>query len=151
MENFSLFLASALWLAGYVVGLGAVTVIDVHGFLGRKSSYWTEATIRTHKITKPLIWLGLCLASVGSVWYFMQIGFYDVSYMYLAILGVMVINGLFLSLYISPYLLHQEKEGRSQELLPQSLQIKITVSFIFSFIGWWSSFLLVVYVLQFGL
>lgn len=151
MENISLFFASALWLAGYVVGLGAVTVIDVHGFLGRKSSYWTEATIRTHKVTKPLIWFGLFLASVGSVWYFMQTGFYDVSYMYLAILGVMVINGLFLSLYVSPRLLLQEKGGRAQELLPRLLQIKITVSFLFSFIGWWGSFLFVVYVLNSGL
>jgi hypothetical protein len=30
-------------IAGFVLGLGAVTVIDLHGFLGRKSSYWTEA------------------------------------------------------------------------------------------------------------
>jgi hypothetical protein len=43
-------------IMGYIVGLGAVTVIDLHGFLGRKSAYWTEATTRTHKITKPLIW-----------------------------------------------------------------------------------------------
>ncbi len=26
-------------IAGYIIGLGAVTVIDLHGFLGRKSSY----------------------------------------------------------------------------------------------------------------
>jgi hypothetical protein len=55
-----------LHLAGFVVGLGAVTVIDLHGFLGRKSSYWTEATTRTHKVTKPLIWLGLSLAVIGG-------------------------------------------------------------------------------------
>ncbi len=48
-------------------GLGAVTVIDLHGFLGRTSSYWTEATIRTHKITKPLIWKGMFLAILGGI------------------------------------------------------------------------------------
>ena len=26
--------------SGYIIGLGAVTVIDTLGFLGRKSSYW---------------------------------------------------------------------------------------------------------------
>jgi len=51
-----------LFIAGFIIGLGAVTVIDLHGFLGRKSSYWTEATIRTHKVTKPLIWIGILLA-----------------------------------------------------------------------------------------
>jgi len=45
-------------LAGFILGLGAVTVIDLHGFFAQKSSYWTVATTRTHKITKPLIWIG---------------------------------------------------------------------------------------------
>ena len=31
-----------LLIAGFIIGLGAVTVIDLHGFLGRTSSYWTE-------------------------------------------------------------------------------------------------------------
>lgn len=53
-------------LAGFVIGLGAVTVIDLHGFLGRKSAYWTLATTRTHKVTKPLIWLGMSLAVIGG-------------------------------------------------------------------------------------
>lgn len=56
-----------LFIAGFIIGLGAVTVIDIHGFLGRKSSYWTEATIRTHKVTKPLIWLGMSLAILGGL------------------------------------------------------------------------------------
>ncbi len=55
-----------LHLAGFVIGLGAVTVIDLHGFLGRRSAYWTEATTRTHKVTKPLIWAGLILAGTGG-------------------------------------------------------------------------------------
>ena len=54
-------------IAGYIVGLGAVTVIDILGFLGRKSSYWTEATIRAHKVTKPLIWIGIFLVCLGGL------------------------------------------------------------------------------------
>ena len=56
-----------LFLAGFIIGLGAVTVFDLHGFLGRKSPYWTEATTRTHKVTKPLIWIGLLLTIVGGL------------------------------------------------------------------------------------
>lgn len=66
MENL---LGIILIIVGYIVGLGAVTVIDILGFLGRKSSYWTETTIRAHKVTKPLIWLGLFLILTGSYFY----------------------------------------------------------------------------------
>ena len=58
-----------LFITGFVIGLGAVTVIDLHGFLGRTSSYWTEATIRTHNVTKPLIWIGISLAILGDTIY----------------------------------------------------------------------------------
>lgn len=54
-------------IAGFIIGLGAVTVIDIHGFLGRKSAYWTEATTRTHKVTKPLIWIGIFLTIAGGM------------------------------------------------------------------------------------
>ena len=63
MEIIGLF----LFIAGFIIGLGAVTVIDLHGFMGRHSTYWTEATTRTHKITKPLIWMGTILAIIGGI------------------------------------------------------------------------------------
>jgi len=59
-----------LTITGYIVGLGAVTVIDLHGFLGRTSSYWTEATTRTHKVTKPMIWMGTLLAFTGGLLFY---------------------------------------------------------------------------------
>lgn len=151
MDEILIFFATAMWMAGYVVGLGAVTVIDLHGFLARTSPYWTEATIRTHKVTKPLIWLGLLLALAGAIWYFSLTTFDDLAYVYLAILGVLMVNGCFLSFYVSPYLLRQEREGSQRELLPISLQIKITISFLFSFTGWWCSFLLLIYILRLGI
>ncbi len=60
------FLGLFMFISGFIIGLGAVTVIDIHGFLGRKSSYWTEATTRTHKVTKPMIWVGIILAVIGG-------------------------------------------------------------------------------------
>ncbi len=140
MDSIGLFIL----LAGFVIGLGAVTVIDIHGFLGRKSNYWTEATTRTHKVTKPLIWVGVCLIIVGGFIYFRNEPFAGIP-LYLSIIElVLLVNGLFLSFVVSPFLLRKEKEGRSAELLPLSLQHKIMVSLIVSDIGWWGGLFLVV-------
>ena len=133
-----------LFIAGFIVGLGAVTVIDIHGFLGRKSKYWTEATTRTHKVTKPLIWIGITLVLIGGIIFYRNEGFTLIPQTQLVLVAILILNGLFLSFYVSPFLLQREKEGKSSELLPFSLQKKITLSFIISFLGWWSSLLLLV-------
>jgi len=136
-----------LFIAGFIIGLGAVTVIDLHGFLGRKSSYWTEATIRTHKVTKPLIWIGILLAILGGLITYRDIGFSGISFIHAVLAVVLILNGLFLSFWVSPRLLMMEKEGKARELLPLDLQMKIAMSFSISVIGWWSSlFLLVWYI-----
>ena len=137
-----------LLLSGFVIGLGAVTVIDMHGFLGRKSSYWSEATIRTHKVTKPLIWLGTTLAIIGGVLYFKNLPFTTIPLTLLCIAVVLILNGLFLSFVVSPYLLKQEVEGKSKELLPESWQKKVAFSFIISDLGWWSALFLLAYYLS---
>lgn len=134
-----------LFLAGFIIGLGAVTVIDLHGFLGRKSPYWTEATTRTHKVTKPLIWIGLLLAIIGGLITYRKSGLTGVASFQLFIAIFLIINGLFLSFRVSPFLLKREKEGRADELLPSTLQVKITISFIISFLGWWSGLFLLVW------
>ena len=144
------FFGVLLMIAGFIIGLGAVTVIDMHGFLGRTSSYWTEATIRTHKITKPLIWLGILLASCGGVLVYWGVPLSGIPLWHMIIAFALVLNGCFLSFVVSPFLLEREKEGRATELLPASLQTKITLSFIVSFVGWWSAVvLLVMYIFGF--
>ena len=136
-----------LLIAGFVIGLGAVTVIDIHGFLGRKSSYWTEATTRTHKVTKPMIWAGISLAVIGGITFFRNEPYAGVPVYLSALASVLVINGLFLSFHVSPLILQREREGRAGELLPQSLQNKIAVSLVFSDLGWWGGLALVVWYL----
>lgn len=131
-----------LILAGFVVGLGAVTVIDLHGFLGRKSPYWTEATTRTHKVTKPLIWLGMFTAIAGGMIYYRESGFTGVAALQAFLAAILVLNGLFLTFRVSPFLLEREREGRQRELLPAGLQRKIVVSFLVSIVGWWGSLFL---------
>ena len=132
-------------LAGFVIGLGAVTVIDIHGFFFCSLPYWTLATIRTHKVTKPLIWIGIALVVIGGSVVYRDVAFVGLPLIHLALVLTLVLNGIFLSFVVSPFLLKREKEGRETELLPQSLQRKITLSFIVSFLGWWGSLALLVW------
>lgn len=138
------FIGLYLLLAGFILGLGAVSVIELHGFLGRHSPYWNEATIRTHKITKPLIWTGLLTAVLGGIIYFYPLGFTPSAKLLVLVSILLVLNGSFLSFVISPYLLKAEKEGKARELLPRSMQRNITLSFIFSFLGWWGALAIIV-------
>ena len=133
-----------LHLAGYCIGIGAVTVIDLHGFLGRKSSYWTEATIRTHKVTKPLIWLGITLASIGGMLLYHGQWGEAVPRFQALIALVLIANGSVLSFWLSPRLIQREVEGKSRVLLPASWQRYIIASFVTSFVGWWGSLTLTV-------
>ncbi len=134
-------------IAGFVIGLGAVTVIDIHGFLGRTSPYWTEATTRTHKVTKPLIWYGMMLVIVGTYLLFRE-GLFDMNtYVHMLVVqSIMILNGRFLSFVVSPHLLERERGGRASELLDSRLHIKIAFSFIVSFVSWWG---LLAYLLTF--
>jgi hypothetical protein len=138
------FLGLFILITGFIIGLGAVTVIDIHGFLGRKNPYWNEATIRTHKVTKPLIWLGIILTLIGGFIFYRDVPFFWIPFIHLISAIILILNGLFLSFVISPRLIEREIQGRSQELLPISWQRKITVSLIVSDIFWWGNLLLLV-------
>ncbi len=141
------FIGLSLFLTGFIVGLGAVTVIDLHGWLGRHSAYWTEATTRTHKVTKPLIWLGITLAVAGGIIFYREDSFSGIPMIQAFLAFALVLNGLFLSFRVSPFLLAREQEGRQADLLPASWQKKITLSFVISAVGWWGSLALLVYYL----
>ena len=139
------FISLFVLIAGFIIGLGAVTVIDIHGFLGRKSQYWTETTTRTHKVTKPMIWVGLMLTIIGGAIFFRNEAFAGIPVYLSAIVAVLILNGLFLSFSVSPYLLQRERDGKAGELLPQTWQNKIMVSLVLSDIGWWGGLALLVF------
>ncbi len=131
-----------LLIAGFIIGLGAVSVIETLGFLGQKSPYFTEATIRAHRVTKPLIWIGIAVVILASTWIYIGQP-YQVGMLLHAIIAVtMVINGSFLTFWVSPRLLKREREGRASELLPKEWKTAITVSFFISILGWWGGLLL---------
>lgn len=128
-------------LAGLIVGLGAVTVIDLLGFVSRKSVVLTQVTIHAHHVTKPLIWLGTIL--IAGTWILIVIaqGLTLLNLIKSALLVVMIVNGCFLSLYVSPRL---DNELNKNRLLPVVLQQKIAVSMVVSFVCWWSFVVLTV-------
>ena len=143
---FLTFLSILLIYSGFILGLGAVTVIDIHGFLGRTSLYWTKATISTHKITKILIWIGTALNGMG-LFIYIYLGNNNIFILVsLSILVILILNGLFLSFNISPKLLKMESDDKIV-LLDNHTQVYIFVSFIISFISWWSNFLILTYVI----
>lgn len=142
------FISLFLLFAGFIIGLGAVTVIDLHGFLGRKSAYWTEATTRTHKVTKPMIWIGIVLVTLGGTLFYWGEPLLWAPLVHLLLVAALIINGLFLSFVVSPYMLRREREGKASALLPASFQAKIAASMIVSVIGWWGSLMLFVFQLS---
>jgi len=122
---------------GIVVGLGAVTIIDVMGFFSRKNVKKTQDTISAHHTTKPLIWIGTIIVLLTWILILFR-GNFEFSFVEIwksILLGVMILNGSFLSFVISPAL---DKRIGVKKLLPRNLQIKIAVSLIISFISWWS-------------
>jgi membrane protein YdbS with pleckstrin-like domain len=145
MQTFHLFVT----IAGLIIGIGAVTVIDIIGFLGRKSGYWSEAAIRVHKVTKPMIWIGMALVFLGAVLMKNQYLISAPEYnLWLQIMVVLIINGFFLSFFISHDLQHHESKGLASHILPKKMQNKILVSFGVSFVGWWSLVFLFINTLQ---
>lgn len=139
-----------IFLAGFVIGIGAVTVIDIHGFLGRRSGYWTEATVRSHKVTKPLIWIGTGLATVGGLILYREVGLTLIPMIHAIELAVLVANGCFLTFGVSRHLLAKEAAGKARETLSSRWQAAITVSFVISFLGWWSALALLVWFIVAG-
>lgn len=125
-------LTELIHFAGIIIALGAVTVIDTMGFISRKSKEWTQITIKAHHVTKPLIWFGTSLMSFS--WFFIYSGTYW-EIVKSIIIGILILNGIFLSFYVSPRL---DKLSGKKILIPSKLQLMITFSFIVSFTGWWS-------------
>ncbi len=122
-------------LAGIIIGLGAATVIDTMGFFSRKNIEKTQQTIFAHHTTKPLIWIGTIIVLITWIIIFIRNSFEGIYLWKSLLLIVMVLNGCFLSFIISPEL---NRRIGIKELLPRTLQIKIGVSLVISFISWWS-------------
>ena len=125
-------------IAGLIIGLGAVSVIDTLGFRSRNSKEKTQVTIHAHHTTKSLIWLGTFLIILS--WFFLYDGSF-LSNIKSFILVIMILNGVFLSFYVSPRL---DKLIGKKSLLPRSLQIKITISMLVSFFSWWTFVILTI-------
>jgi len=131
-----------------IIGLGSVTVIDMLGVLGKKSSYWTEVAIKAHPVTKAMIWLGIFVGILGAMIFFRDNGINGVVTFQAIIFIPLILNGLYLSLRISPALEKLAEKSAKKITIPPKLQLKIAVSMVFSVVTWWSEvFFLVWYLL----
>lgn len=128
-------------IAGIIIALGSVTVIDSMGFISRKNKKSTQITIQAHHITKPLIWIGTILVLISWIFILLKKGFTNLNSAKSIILIILILNGSFLSFYISPRL---DKLAGKNTLLPKPLQDKIALSMIISFLGWWSFVILTI-------
>lgn len=121
-----------LHFAGIIIGLGAVTVIDTMGFFSRNSKKLTPATIEAHHITKPLIWIGTFLLLFSWLFLF---DYSNLAWIKSGLILVLLLNGSFLSFYISPRL---DRLKFKEKVLDNKLQRKIMISMLISFFSWWS-------------
>ena len=134
------------YIAGLIIGLGGVTVIQILAWLGRNNNYWSEATVRAHRVTKPLIWFGALMALSGASLFYRGVGLTGLVRPMALVALVLFVNGFLLTAWLSPRLLQREKAGLAQELLPQEWKKWISFSLILATIVWWSEvFLLVLF------
>ena len=128
-----------VYLAGFVLGIGSSTVIGFLGLLARKSHYWTLTAVRAPKVTKFLVWVGMCVSVFGFMLFYADEGFDSFTIGHLSLFVILIINGLVFSYVISPMLNQKDDEGKDSALLDKNWQVRITVSYLISFICWWAA------------
>ena len=85
--------------------------------------------------------MGISLIIIGKILEYTQFVISHIYILNILLLFLLILNGCFLSFYVSPILLNLEKQG-IEKPLPNNLQNKIKVDFLFSFFGWWGMLLL---------
>src|SRR5262249_15782013 len=108
------FLGLLLLFSGLGLGLGASTVMDVLGVLGRRSEYWTLRAIATDRVAVPLMWVGVALATAGGILFNRNHGLAGVVLFELVVWITLVLNGAFLTFHVIPrvYPIEHRPEGQ---------------------------------------
>lgn len=101
-----------------------------------------------HKVTKPLIWVGILLAGIGGYLTYRTLPLVGIPLAHVCIALVLVLNGLWLSFWLSPRLLAREREGNVGVCLPLRMQVPIACSLTLSAVLWWTALLLLVLYIQ---
>ncbi|OGZ46954.1 MAG: hypothetical protein A3J54_01955 [Candidatus Ryanbacteria bacterium RIFCSPHIGHO2_02_FULL_45_13b] len=135
MDTFPFYIFLAVHLASLIVGMGAVVVIDVFGFLWLFKKIKTTFIIRVAHITQRLIWIGwagLVLSGIGLI---ILKGYIDnltmIKLYFVALIGA---NGIFL------HTIKKALENLSDRTaMPSWLMFRIGFATILSQIGWWSA------------
>ncbi len=134
-----------LLLSGLIIGLGAVTVADMLGMLGKKSPYWCEVFVKTHPVTKALVWLGIFAGILGALIFYREKGLYGAAILQLIIFIPLLLNALYFSLRLNPALEKLIEKPGKKITMPPKLQQKVTASQVISVLTWWSEVFLTVW------
>jgi hypothetical protein len=136
-----------LVLTGLIIGLGSISLMDVLGLRGRRSRYWTETAIRVSRVSRPLTWAGIGLIIIGWLMLY-RAGITGVGTIQEFFLLVIILNGAYLSLVVTPKLQALEVGGRVRRRLPAALERRLIIHFAVSFVAWWSEVALLVWQLM---
>lgn len=137
-----------LHVLSMALGLGAATLADVFFFRFLKDTRISHEESRVLTLTSEFIWFALCMVvTTGLALYLPETQAYHDApkfMMKMIVVGIIIVNGAFLNLYIAPKLVkisfgekHEHKEG---ELL-FARKIAFALGPI-SIISWYSAFIL---------
>ncbi len=136
-----------LWIiihnTGFILGVGAATLTDIFFFRFLKDNSISDKEKETMDTLTSVIWIGLgILLLTGLALYLPDSERLGVSSKFLlksVIVGVIVINGLFLTLFISPKLRLLTLEGQTHDRGVRKLAFALGG---ISIISWYSAFFL---------
>lgn len=138
-----------LHLVGIAVGLGGATVTDVFFFKflkDRRISHEEAAILHT---ISQVIWFALALIVLsGAGLYLSDMEYYNQSskfMMKMLVVSVLILNGAFLNLKITPHLVHISFGDDPRKTPEQELQRERRIAFALgavSFVSWYSALIL---------
>lgn len=147
---------AAVHLIGLVFGLGGVTVTDVVNIYGFFKPSIMPKTVPLFKSISLVVWVGLfLLVSSGIGLTIVGKDIYGdalyswLFYLKLTFTGIVLINGLFLNLVVTPafeHSVHLPDFNKTKEF--GKAKILGLISGGLSFISWWSAFFLGVYIFK---
>lgn len=142
-DLFGLFLV----LAGLVLGLGSVAVIDVLGVLSLRKPKYFDLTVTLSRITKWITWAGVLFIIAGSSLLYHESGSTGVATFQNLFLLLIIINALVMTFKLSPDL-YKLQAARKTGAIPRNIKVRTAIHFTVSFISWWGfTFLLAWYLI----
>ena len=134
-------------LLGFALGVGGATIADILFFRFLKDSKISEKESSVLSVMSQTIWLGLLILVLSGIGlYIPNTEVLNESVRFLVkttIVGIIVLNGAFLNLYVAPHLLKISfKDSLTKTCSINNLRKFAFVSGAISFVSWYTAFIL---------